>query len=102
MIDSQEVESAHVLVPLSVVEVEAVIAVAEQLVAGADHLRRVAMLLSLHADREVNGMLCDAVTLSPVISRLKRLIPEWRKAQYVAACDSPTSARTEESDGNDS
>ena len=101
MPDTQEFEN-HVQVPLSVVELEAVIAVAERLVVGAEQLRIVQAHVTFELSPEVRGAFCDAVTLSPVISRLKSLIPEWRKAQYVAACESPTTARTEESDESDS
>lgn len=97
----QEAEN-HVLVPLSVVELEAVIAVVERLIVCAEKVRTLQAHISLDVSPEVRAALCDAVTLSPVASRLKSLIPEWRKAQYVAACESPTTARTEESDESDS
>lgn len=99
MTDNQEAEN-HVLVPLSVVELEAVIVVVERFLAGADQVRMLRTYFTFEVPPEVTGALCDAVTLSPVISRLKSLIPEWRKAQY--ACESPTTQRTEASDANDS
>jgi len=99
MTDNQEAEN-HVLVPLSVVELEAVIVVVERLIVCAEKVRTLQAHISFDVSPEVRAALCDAVTLSPVASRLKSLIPEWRKAQY--ACESPTTQRTEASDGNDS